>query len=369
MKRLPKTLLSLLVCAACIQAHADVYRFTYQLSQTIPSLSGSKDPDKEITEWTNVGEPYDCNWSPSPSQVGSGIVFTQSASCQQKQTRTNSKRVEERVTVVSAEQQSVGILESWVDGQTLFEDWIISKPSYNCMSWTPDPASYKEAATFTQSSSSCQVDEKRQGQRTEQETYTGRTRNQGDPFTEQRTLGNQQANRTYQISYTDWVNTPEDPSCASWSPDPATKPLGVAFTQSGTNCTVKQTRTRSESYTDQNTKAIVAVSSVSEYRDLSGQSASRSIMGTGTADMTPYNLTDENWVNGVARRFPGFFIKDTTFNREAYTVGRYIQYANGQIEQIVNVTPATYWLNITTSGASPLDGNIVGYPNKLKFVK
>ncbi|MFK4132226.1 hypothetical protein ACI2KR_08025 [Pseudomonas luteola] len=365
---LPKSLLALFIGTVCVHAQADVYRIAFQLSTTIPSESGPNASDKAFTEWLDVGTPYNCSWSPLPSQVGSGITFTQSASdCLQKQSRTNGTKKEDRVITIAAEQQNVGILENWKDGQTLYGDWIMIKPAYGCQEWMPEPSSYKETMVLTQSSTSCLVDESREGQKTEQEGYSGRTRNLGEPFIEQRTLTEQQASRSYQISYTDWKNTDDEPVCAAWSPDPSLVPLGESFEQNGTNCTIKQLRTRSESYTDHNSGSNIQVSSVTETRELTGQSTSRTYKGTGNFDTTPYNLTDGNWVNGVARRWAGFFVANTEANRAAYTVGRYVKYANGQVEKIGSANQNGKYLNLYTSG-SALDGTVVGYPHKITIV-
>jgi hypothetical protein len=73
------------------------------------------------------------------------------------------------------------------------------------------------------------------------------------------------------------------------------------------------------------------------------------------------DLTDENWVHGVARSFSGFVIPNRIDADQKYKVGRLVKFIDGESRQIMRVDPSEKYLNIYLSG-DKLDSEKVGLP-------
>ena len=86
------------------------------------------------------------------------------------------------------------------------------------------------------------------------------------------------------------------------------------------------------------------------------------------SDDTPFNLTDRNWINGVARDWAGFFVPNNFQNAREFTAGKSIRFSDGQVRTITRQEDGGPYLNIFLSGP-PLDGNIVGFPKKFEIQK
>jgi hypothetical protein len=84
-------------------------------------------------------------------------------------------------------------------------------------------------------------------------------------------------------------------------------------------------------------------------------------------ERTAYNYTDVDFLNGIGRRIPTFFVSNTSENEEEYKVGKKVKFSNGEIRQIVNRSIENR-IFILFDG-SPLDGNIVGFPNMIEILK
>ncbi len=80
------------------------------------------------------------------------------------------------------------------------------------------------------------------------------------------------------------------------------------------------------------------------------------------ADNTAFNLTDPNWINGIAVRWAGFFVDNNSANLAEFTPGKKIGFSDGSERIIIKQTQNGPYLNIDLSGP-PLDGTKVGYPN------
>jgi anaerobic magnesium-protoporphyrin IX monomethyl ester cyclase len=79
---------------------------------------------------------------------------------------------------------------------------------------------------------------------------------------------------------------------------------------------------------------------------------------------SPLDHTDENWLNGVARSWAtAFFVANSTYARKELVVGAKITFADGTARKIVNTKEDGSSLMVFLDGA-PLDGAIVGYPQK-----
>jgi hypothetical protein len=73
-------------------------------------------------------------------------------------------------------------------------------------------------------------------------------------------------------------------------------------------------------------------------------------------------LTDENWINGVARRWPGFFLPNTPENYSRFQVGKMVKCANGEEREIIKAEPSGGYLNIFLNGPI-LDPSLCGRPD------
>jgi endoglucanase len=81
---------------------------------------------------------------------------------------------------------------------------------------------------------------------------------------------------------------------------------------------------------------------------------------------TPANSTDENWVNGVARAWAtAFIVTDSIQAKSDFAVGKKVTFSDGTVRTIVRQKENAGSLIVFLDGA-PLDGKVVGYPNKIK---
>jgi hypothetical protein len=91
------------------------------------------------------------------------------------------------------------------------------------------------------------------------------------------------------------------------------------------------------------------------------------LMLFGRPSMTPFNLTDVNWVNGVARSWAGVFVEASPNNEEFFKVGRSIRFRDGDVRQIKRTMRYQKFLNLYFDG-TPLNGSVVGYPHQFEVV-
>ncbi|KJH82486.1 cellulase [Stutzerimonas stutzeri] len=78
-------------------------------------------------------------------------------------------------------------------------------------------------------------------------------------------------------------------------------------------------------------------------------------------------FTNTYWLNGSWRASAGVSVAATAQNRAAFVAGASVRTADGQVRTITSVKPASGALSVFMSGPA-LDGNVVGYPNKLSLV-
>lgn len=288
------------------QVYADQFRLTYLLNQTIPH-NPWKDTTPYFTDWKETSTPYSCkNWSPSPSTVGKGITFTQTADdCQQEEKRTvRPRQIDEqgntqytpgaafdqiRYVTVTHSRDAMGIVENWLAYEPILGNWVDTNKLYGCTQWTPSPDAYLTTTSFSQSSSNCSTDQERDRQEREQESNTHDIRNSGEITVDKQTLGNQKASRSYTVNIGPWVNVGTMRDCSNWSPARETVSTGVDFTQSATDCKQDQERTRSESYTDHKSGVLTPVSSITQKQTLEAQKGTQT--ATGTAQNPSVNVT------------------------------------------------------------------------------
>jgi hypothetical protein len=75
-----------------------------------------------------------------------------------------------------------------------------------------------------------------------------------------------------------------------------------------------------------------------------------------------FYLTDENWNNGIARHWAGFFTPNDSSYEKKYITGRIVQFGDGQERQIIDVRKAGAYINVFVAG-EPLDPEKVGRPD------
>ena len=80
-----------------------------------------------------------------------------------------------------------------------------------------------------------------------------------------------------------------------------------------------------------------------------------------------FYLTDENWVNGIARHWAGFFVQNTPAMAKKYAAGNQVILPGGTSRVIERYAEAGSYLQVYLSGA-PLDGATIGYPSGLRII-
>ncbi|MCQ4308478.1 glycoside hydrolase family 5 protein [Pseudomonas stutzeri] len=78
-------------------------------------------------------------------------------------------------------------------------------------------------------------------------------------------------------------------------------------------------------------------------------------------------FTNSYWLNGSWRASAGVSVAATAKNSAAFVVGASVRTADGQVRTVTSVKPASGALTVFMDGPV-LDGNIIGYPNKLSLV-
>jgi hypothetical protein len=162
------------------------------------------------SEWLNSGLVYDCiTWTPSTNTVDYGVEFIQTSNdCKIDQYRTKQDREQQYGTyeirnvgemIIEnrtlnnqiSTRQSIGDKEEWVLSTPTYSDWVNSGEKYDCITWTPDPATIDNGQSFTQTSNDCKQNQTRTKQDREQEVNTLEYRNVGELITETQILENQ----------------------------------------------------------------------------------------------------------------------------------------------------------------------------------
>ncbi|WP_421683921.1 glycoside hydrolase family 5 protein [Stutzerimonas urumqiensis] len=79
------------------------------------------------------------------------------------------------------------------------------------------------------------------------------------------------------------------------------------------------------------------------------------------------NFTNSDWLNGIWRKSAGFSIAATTANKAAYTVGKSVKLADGQVRKIKAVYIVGSNMSAMLDGAA-LDGYQLGYPKTVSVI-
>lgn len=78
-------------------------------------------------------------------------------------------------------------------------------------------------------------------------------------------------------------------------------------------------------------------------------------------------LTDQNWRNGIARRWAGFFLPNTSENREKFREGGIVVFQNGEQRKIIAVSKNGPYLNVWVEGDILVPEN-VGSPDRFRVL-
>ncbi|MDM9653766.1 hypothetical protein QU755_20490 [Pseudomonas wenzhouensis] len=79
-------------------------------------------------------------------------------------------------------------------------------------------------------------------------------------------------------------------------------------------------------------------------------------------------LTDANWINGIARRWAGFFTHNTEINRANFKEGNTVIFSNGDKRTIISAAENGPYLNIFVNG-DILNPENLGFPSEYKVLQ
>jgi hypothetical protein len=267
------------------------------------------------TAWTTTNGQYACsNWSPAGSSKTATGSFTQTATdCKTDQTRNRQDREQESTTLairdkgaVVAEAQTLTAQSATRTYSVTLGSWTNSNGKYACSNWSPSPTTITVGQSFTQTATDCKQDQTR----TRAESYVDHKSGATVPVTvagEAQTLTGQTNTQTATgvketwvattPAYTAWANVAAPYNCSNWAPLGSAYSERTEFTQTATNCSVDQTRSRQNRETETTTGAIRnSGSPVAETQTATGQSNTRAYLEDFNGwvfSSDPYNCT--NW--------------------------------------------------------------------------
>ncbi len=110
---------------------------------------------------------------------------------------------------------------------------------------------------------------------------------------------------------------------------------------------------------EQHTQFSTPVSLIErEYSDISPYSS---------ITVTPENCSDDCWLNGVARSWgTAFFISGAKTNQESFSAGKNVRFIDNSVRRIIGTKLNNDDLIVFLEGP-PLDGTVVGFPNKIEI--
>jgi hypothetical protein len=251
------------------------------------------------TAWTNTNALYGCvAWTPLGSSKTVTGTFTQTAAdCETDQTRNRQDREQESTTLAYRNKGTPVVENQTLTSQTATRSytvtlgsWTNSGAKYACTNWSPAPATVTIGQNFTQTATDCKQDQTR----TRAESYVDHKSGSTVAVTvpaETQTLTGQTSTQTATGTketwvattsvYSAWGNTSGVYSCTNWSPAPSTVTIGQSFTQTATDCSVNQSRTRQDRQVETTTGAIRNNGAVvTETQTIGGQTGSQTATGT-----------------------------------------------------------------------------------------
>jgi hypothetical protein len=213
------------------------------------------------------------------------------------------------------------LVQKWSSTTPVYGTWadVNGRTQYNCSAWTPNASTITTSTTVTQNST-CYTDQSRTRQDRELSSITGEVRNKGSILNEQQTLTSQ-ISRPYTVAVTAWEGNAAS-SCGFWTPDPSSITYDEPFTQNGLNCSIPQTRTRTDSYKDNVTDQVVTLPTVTEnqvYIATNGKGFTNTTrQSTGTKKVNvcvPYS-TAYSWTSTIISNNPTTYRNTVVWNSE-----------------------------------------------------
>ena len=159
----------------------------------------------------------------------------------------------------------------WTAEQPVLGPWVDTGSVYDCSNWTPDPSTITVNMPFIQTSTDCKQNQEQTAQNREIDTVSGTVRDSGDPYvnTQYITVGNTRSAVGLLESwvaalpeFTLWVNNGGVTNCTNWSPATSTVTINQDFTQTATDCTQAQTRSKQNREQETTTGSFRNVGSV-----------------------------------------------------------------------------------------------------------
>ncbi|MDU8350978.1 hypothetical protein RYA05_03605 [Pseudomonas syringae pv. actinidiae] len=318
-------------------------------TQTVGGQSTTRTYLMDFSGWVWSGDNYNCSaWSPDPSTVTTGTVFTQSATCSRNQTRAAAGytvvngnpiadsavpyRVETQVIGGQAiTQNATGTKETWVASASVYSAWANTAEVSGCSAWSPSPSSYTARTQFTQTGTGCSVPQSRTRQDQQKETTTGAVRNTGAAVTETQTASGQTTTRSYLMDFSDWAWSGDYYNCSAWAPAVSTVKAGTAFTQTQSCSRNQQRGAAGYTLVNGNWASDAAVPYRVETQVLGGQTKSQA--ATGTMSSCVYVANSTYWLF-VAAPDHKQYIQAMLNGKNLYTaesVGQTAFYYGGQL--------------------------------------
>jgi hypothetical protein len=250
--------------------------------------------------WANtVGKvQYSCsNWSPAGSTKTVDGSFTQTATdCKTDQTRTRQDREMETTTKEIRNSAALATESQTLTGQSATRSYTVGLTAWanngavtSCTNWSPDPSTVTINKAFTQTATDCLQPQTRTRSESYVDHLSGSTvavssvvQTQSITASSTRAaIGTLETWAATTSTYTAWATTTSAYGCTNWSPATSTVATGQSYTQTATDCSIVQSRSRQDRQQETTTGAIRNNgAAVTETQVVTGQSSTRTAVGT-----------------------------------------------------------------------------------------
>jgi hypothetical protein len=159
----------------------------------------------------------------------------------------------------------------WTNDSPLLGSWVNSGAVYDCSNWSPLVESMTTGMSFTQTATDCKQNQTQTAQDREIDTVTGTVRDIGLPYTNTQhipasdtrlAVGTLETWIAALPEFTSWVDNGGVTNCTNWSPATSTVTINQDFTQTATDCTQAQTRSKQDREQETTTGAFRHVGAV-----------------------------------------------------------------------------------------------------------
>ena len=252
--------------------------------------------DPFYTTWVDTNALYGCNsWSPDPSIYGVTTNFNQiSNTCKTDQERQRQDREQEQYTeevrnhgTPVKEQQTLTAQTASRSYKINVGTWANNGSPVSCNNWSPAASTVTIGQTFTQTATDCQQPQQRARSESYVDHKTGSSVAafsvmQTQSITVSDTRSATGTKETWVAStpqYSAWANSGGVYGCTGWSPSPSSYTQRTQFNQTGTGCSINQTRSRQDQQMEATTGTVRNVGApVVESQTVGGQSSSRTYL-------------------------------------------------------------------------------------------